>query len=316
MHSSPPVVGIDVSKDHLDLAHSASREVTTYTNCAPGIAAVVRALRGLQASRVIVEATGGLERPLVDALGVSRLPVVVVNPLRVRRFAQALGLLAKTDRLDAQVLVRYGEQIEPPVRPAPTGETRRLAAWSARRRQLMSLVVAEKNRLTAASADVARDIRTTVRWLEQRLARIDAKIDRAIAQDPQARARAERLRTVPGVGPGITRILRTDLPELGALPPKELAALVGLAPFNRDSGTLHGKRTIHGGRASVRCALYLGAMTGVRFNPVLRGFYERLLQAGKPKKVALTAAAHKLLIILNAMARDQTTWREANAERT
>lgn len=304
------VAGIDVSKRTLDWARSGETEIRTMNNQANGIRLVVRALRKDPADLVVVEATGGYERPLAEALAAAELPVVVVNPLRVRRFAQADGILAKTDRIDARVLVRFGERMQPVVRAPRSPENGRLAAWAARRRQLVASVVAEKNRLGTAPADVARDLRTHIRWLEQRIAKVDERIDRALAEIPGAAESARRLATTPGVGPGITRTLAVDLPELGALTGRQVSALVGLAPFNRDSGQYKGKRRIRGGRASIRCALFLGAMTGVRFNPVLREFYERLLAQGKPKKLALTAAAHKLLVILNAMARDETTWGE------
>lgn len=307
------VVGIDVAKRSLDVARSGQPDVRTYCNDPKGIRRLVRDLEN--AELIVVEATGGYERQLVDALSAAERPVVVVNPLRVRRFAQADGTLAKTDRIDAHVLVRFGERMQPTVRTPRTPENRRLAAWSARRRQLVAAMVAEKNRLGTACAEVARDLRTTIRFLERRVEAVDARIDQALEAIPQQRDARQRLQTTPSVGPGITRTLAVDLPELGSISGRQASALVGLAPFNRDSGQFRGKRKIHGGRASVRCALFLGAMNGVRFNPVLKAFYERLLADGKPKKLALTAVAHKLLIILNAMARDQTTWGEDHAAR-
>ncbi len=275
---------------------------------------MVWGLRRAAPSLIVLEATGGYEKALVDALALADLPVVVVNPLRVRRFAQAAGILAKTDRIDAGVLVRFGEQMQPKVRSVPSRESRRLAAWNARRRQLMGMLVAEKNRQGTSEGAVARDVRSMIRWLEKRIAAVDARIDAALHALPELQATRDRLETTPSVGPGITRVLAVDLPELGTLSGREVSALVGLAPFNRDSGQYRGQRRIQGGRASVRSALYLGAMSGVRFNPVLKAFYERLLSQGKPKKVALVAAAHKLLVMLNAMARDQTTWRENLSE--
>lgn len=302
------VVGIDVAKRSLDIARSGQPEVQTHSNDRRGILEIVSSVGAAQL--IVVEATGGYERELVDELSAAEFPVVVVNPLRVRRFAQAEGTLAKTDRIDAQVLVRFGERMEPTPRSPRTPENRRLAAWSARRRQLIATVVAEKNRIGTATAEVARDVRTTIRFLERRIATIDVRMDRALEEIPEQREASLRLQTTPSIGPGIARTLAVDLPELGALSGKQISALVGLAPFNRDSGQFRGKRKIRGGRASVRCALYLGAMSGVRFNPVLKAFYERLLDQGKPKKLALTAVAHKLLVILNAMARDKTTWEE------
>jgi transposase len=305
------VVGIDVSKRTLEVAVSGEAHVRTFGNDRSGICKLTRELSRRPPARIVVEATGGYEREVVDALSAAELPVVVVNPLRVRRFAQADGTLAKTDRIDAHVLVRFGERLQPDPRKPRTAENRRLAAWSARRRQLVAAVVAEKNRLGTASPEVARDIRTTVRFLERRIAAVDERIDGALAKLPERHEAGQRLQTTPGVGPGITRTLAVDLPELGTLEARKISALVGLAPFNRDSGQFRGKRRIGGGRASVRSALYLGAMSGVRCNPVLRDFYERLLAQGKPKKLALTAVAHKLLVILNAMARDRTTWEGA-----
>ncbi|MEN8158501.1 MAG: IS110 family transposase [Myxococcota bacterium] len=306
------VVGIDVSKRTLEVAESGATRVQTFGNHRAGIRKLTRELSRRPATRIVVEATGGYERELVDALSGAELPVVVANPLRVRRFAQAAGLLAKTDRIDAQVLVRFGERMEPAPRPPRTAENRRLAAWSARRRQLIAAVVAEKNRLSTASPEIARDLQTSIRFLERRIAAVDERIDGALAEIPECHEAGLRLQTTPGVGPGIARTLAVDLPELGTLEARPISALVGLAPFNRDSGQFRGKRRIGGGRTSVRSALYLGAMSGVRCNPVLRDFYERLLAQGKPKKLALTAVAHKLLVILNAMARDRTTWENSH----
>ena len=310
--ASDRVIGIDVSKQTLDVAESGVTAVRSYGNDRGGLRKLTRELSRRPPTRIVVEATGGYERDLVEALSGAELPVVVVNPLRVRRFAQADGTLAKTDRIDAHVLVRFGERLQPEPRKPRTAEDRRLAAWSARRRQLVAAVVAEKNRLGTAPPEVARDIRTTIRFLARRIVAVDERIDGALAKIPERHEAGQRLQTTPGVGPGITRTLAVDLPELGRLEARQISALVGLAPFNRDSGLLRGRRRIGGGRGSVRSALYLGAMSGVRCNPVLRAFYERLLAQGKPKKLALTAVAHKLLIILNAMARDRTTWEDAH----
>ena len=248
------------------------------------------------------------ERPLVDALHAAGLPVVVAGPDRVRHFARALGIRANTDPVDAGVLALYAERVRPDVRPGPAPEARLLAAFGARRRQLTAMAAAEKNRRAAAPAALRAELRLHLRWLARRIARLDAQIAAAVAADAERAAASERLQTVPGVGAVVAHTLAAELPELGRLGRRQVAALVGLAPFPRDSGVLRGTRAIWGGRAVVRSVLYLAAMSGVRCNPTLRAFYTRLVAAGKPKKAALTATAHKLLTILNTMARAGSTW--------
>ena len=277
-------------------------------NTAAGVRKLVALCTRLAPERIVAEATGGLERPLVDALHVVKLPVAVAGPDRVRHFAKALGVRAKTDRVDAAVLAHYAERVRPDVRSAPTPDARALAALGARRRQLTAMVAAEKNRLISAAVALRAELRLHVRWLERRIARLDTQIAAAIAADADRAAEAARLQTVPGVGPVVAHTLAAELPELGQLGQRQIAALVGLAPFPRDSGVLRGSRTIWGGRAVVRTVLYLAAMSGVRCNPTLRAFYTRLVDAGKPKNAALTAVAHKLLTILNTMARAGTSW--------
>ena len=301
-------VGVDVSKAALDVhVHPRGRRARL-PHTPAGVRRLVARLTKLAPARVVVEATGGWERALVDALHAAAVPVVVVPPHRIRHFARALGVLGKTDRLDAAILAQYAALVQPPVRPPRPPAARTLSDLAARRRQLTAILAAEKARLHGAPATLRADVRLHIRWLEGRLARLAARIAQAVAADPERAATAARLETVPGVGAVTAQTLVTELPELGRLGRRPIAALVGLAPFPRDSGTLRGKRTIWGGRAVVRTALYLAAMSGVRFNPVLRAYYRRLVAAGKPKKAALVAAAHKLLTILNTMVRTDTAW--------
>ena len=303
-------VGIDVSKDHLDWTADTDAPVQRVANRPAGVRRLVRRLSGFEVARVVVEATGGYERLLVEGLAEAALPVVVVNPWRVRRFAEGLGLLAKTDPIDARLLALFGERARPPVRPILHGADRRRAEWLARRRQLVQMLVAEKNRLGVAPKALRREVASLIRLLERRIERIEHKLDALLEADPERRETSAILQSVPSIGPGVARTLLVDLPELGQLNPKQLAALVGLAPFARDSGRKKGHRYIRAGRAAPRSALYVAAMNAVRFNPVLRSFYERLRAAGKPPKLALVAVARKLLTIVNAMVRDRTYWRE------
>jgi transposase len=272
------------------------------------IAQLVRQLAALSPARIVVESTGGYERTLVTKLAEVGLPVVVVNPRRVRSFGQALGILAKTDTIDARLLALFAEKAEPPVRPILQGKARLLADLVARRRQLVAMIVAEKNRRETATASVRPSIETVLRTLAQQVRALERRIDQALGEDAETAELATLLQSVPSVGPGVARTLLVDLPELGQLGRREIASLVGMAPFARDSGKLRGTRYIRGGRASVRTALYLAAMNAARFNPVLRTLYQRLRQAGKPTKLAFVAVARKLLVILNAIARERTAW--------
>lgn len=272
------------------------------------IAGLVHRLLSLGPERILVESTGGYERLLVAKLAEAGLPVVVVNPRRVRSFGEGMGMLAKTDRIDARLLALFGEKVRPPIRPISQGRDRLLADFVARRRQVMTLIVAEKNRRDTASDPVRRLMAPLLRQLEQHLEKLDDRIETLLLEDPERAELHELLQTVPGVGPGVARTLLVDLPELGHLGRREIAALVGVAPFARDSGTFRGIRRIRGGRASVRTVLYLAAMSAARFNPVLRAFYQRLRNAGKPPKLAFVAIARKLLTILNAVAREKTAW--------
>ena len=306
-------VGVDVSKQHLDWTVGGSGAVTRTTNTAAGIRRLVARLRGVEAALIVVESTGGYERALVEALAQAELPVVLVNPWRVRRFGEGLGVLAKTDPLDARMLALYGERAQPVRRPLPAPRQREMTDLVRRRRQLIAMIVAEKSRLDTASAAVRSDIQSLVKILERRVLKIDERIDAAIAADPEKASHRERLQSVPCVGPGIARALIVDLPELGSLGRRQIASLVGIAPFAKDSGKKTGKRRIRAGRSAPRTALYLAAMNGARFNPVLKEFYSRLIEAGKPPKLAFIALARKLLTILNAMLRDGTNWRTAAA---
>lgn len=301
-------VGIDVAKDWLDVAERPDGAAWRVPNDEPGIASLVERLAERAPAVVVLEATGGLESALAAALAAAQLPVVVVNPRQVRDFARATGRLAKTDALDAQVLAQFGEAVAPQPRPLPEAATQELAALVARRRQLVEMLTAEKNRLRTAARSVRRDLQEHIRWLERRLDGVDGALGKAVRSHALWQDRDDVLQSTPGVGFVVSSTLLADLPELGRLNRKEIAALVGVAPLNRDSGTRRGRRTIWGGRAQVRAALYMATLVATQHNPVVRAFYQRLVAAGKPKKVALTACMRKLLTILNAMLRDHVPW--------
>lgn len=306
--------GVDVSKDRLDVClrrDDAERHNDAFfvAHDDSGIDALVSRLVEERPMLVLLEATGGFERTVVAALAAAGLAVVVVNPRQVRDFARATGRLAKTDGLDATVLARFAEAIRPDPKPLPDEEILTLQGILARRRQLLGMLTAEKNRLLLATKPVARRIAAHVKWLEKELERANRDLDEAIKDSPALSENEALLRSVPGVGPVLARTLLAEVPELGTLTHKRLAALVGVAPLNRDSGTFRGRRGIWGGRADVRAALYMGALVAARRNPAIRKFYERLLAAGKPKKVALVACMRKLLAILNAVLKHHTPWR-------
>ena len=303
-------VGVDVSKHHLDWVSGGEGNVARVPNTPAGVRRLVTTLRRLQVALILVESTGGYERPLTEALSAEDLPVVLVNPWRVRRFGEGLGVLAKTDPIDARILAIYGERAQPARRPLPGPRQRQMADLVRRRRQLIAMIVAEKSRLDTASPVIRRDIQALVKVLERRVVKIDERVDAAITADPEKAETWERLQSAPSVGPGVARALIVDLPELGALGRKQISSLVGLAPFAKDSGRKTGQRRIRAGRSGPRTALYLAAMNGARFNPVLKTMYDRLIAAGKPPKVAFIALARKLLTILNAMVRDGTTWQQ------
>jgi transposase len=306
-------VGADVSKQHLDWAAGEAGEVDRVPNTAAGIRRLSTKLAKLDVELIVVESTGGYERELTERLSDAGLPVVLVNPWRVRRFGEGLGVIAKTDPLDARVLALYGEPAKPPRRPLPGPKQRQMADLVRRRRQLIAMIVAEKCRLDTSSALIRKDIKSVIGLLERRVAKVDKQLDAAIDADPEKAENKARLLGVPSVGPGVARALIVDLPELGCLSRREIASLVGLAPFARDSGKKSGYRRIRAGRAAPRTALYLAAMNAARFNPVLRPVYQRMIEAGKPPKVAFIALARKLLIMLNAMVRDGTQWEERTA---
>ena len=308
LRAADVVLGIDVSKARLDVATWPTGAAWQAPNDAAGIAALLDRLAD-PPMLVVVEATGGWERPLVAALTAAAVPVAVVNPRFVRDFARSTGQLAKTDRLDARLLAQYGVCVQPPVRPQPDAATQELRALITRRRQVITMLVAEQEHRRLAPAAVRGGIDRHLALLRQERAELDGQIAAQITTHPAWRQQAVRLRSVKGVGPVTAATLLAELPELGHLSRRQVAALVGVAPFARDSGKRRGVRRCWGGRASVRHVLYMAAVTASHHNPVLRPFYERLRAAGKPTKVALIAVARKLLVILNALLRDQTTWR-------
>jgi transposase len=313
MEPSPLWIGIDVAKDQLDIAIGSDGESWSVANDEVGIESLVRDLSARTCSLIVLEATGGFEIPAVVALAAAGLPVVVANPRQVRNFARATGRLAKTDRLDARILALFAERVRPEVRVLPDHEARLLDALLTRRRQVTGMIVAERNRQGFAPAPLKKSIEKHIRWLLRELDGVDRDLNKAIQASPVWRAKEALYRGVPGIGPVISRTLIADLPELGRLSRREIASLVGLAPIARDSGKMKGKRMVFGGRASVRGALYMAAVVGARHNPVIRDFYSRLRDRGKPPKLALIACAHKLLTILNSMARTGEPWRLENA---
>ncbi len=306
------VVGIDVSKDRLDVAVRPSGEVFVVQRDAEGVDALIARLMPLAPAAVAVEATGGYETVVAASLAAAGLAVVVVNPAQVRAFAQALGKRAKTDPIDAGVIAHFVEATKPAIRPLPDAETRLLADLVARRRQIVAMIVAEKQRQKRlTNKRLQKSIIRLVAALQKELSSLETDIDEAVRGSPAWRDKEDLLVSVPGVGKTIARTLIAELPELGSLDRRKIAALVGLAPWTRHSGKWKGKSFIGGGRADVRAALFPGAMVASRFNPELKVFRDRLVQAGKPKRVALVATARKLLTILNAILRDQRPWQSA-----
>lgn len=300
--------GIDVSKDALDVAHSASDEVVRFANSPKGIVKLLAHLDS-RATLVVLEATGGYESSLAVALSQAAVPTAIVNPRQVRDFARALGILAKTDQIDARVLARFARDVHPPARPLADEEQRRLGELSARRRQILASITAERSRLENTSCPAVRkSIQRAMRFHEKELGQIDKLLKQAIEQSPLMHEKSELLQSVPGIGPAVSQTLLAEMPELGTLDPKTAAALAGVAPFNHDSGHLRGKRHIRGGRSPVRAALYMAALVAARYNPTLKAFYTRLRAKGKPAKLALTAVARKLIVMLNAMLRDRRPW--------
>jgi transposase len=306
---SDDYLGIDVSKARLDVHDGASDVASTFSNNESGIAALVSYAKLLAPRLIVLEATGGLERALIAMLLAAQLPVAVVNPRQVRDFARASGQRAKTDRIDARVLAHFARAIQPVQRPFPDEAAQAFADQLTRRRQLVEMLAMEKNRLRQApNKTVRQDLKKHIEWLQNRLRASEGGLRQAVEDSPAWQARRDLLAEVRGVGEVTVLTLIGLLPQLGQLDRKEIAALVGVAPFNRDSGTLRGRRTVWGGRAAVRHVLYMATLSAVRCNPVVRAFYTRLRANGKAAKVALVACMRKLLTILNAMLRDGRPW--------
>lgn len=310
MKTQPAFVGIDISKDRLDAFARPQGTSFSVPYTDQGIGSLISDLLTLEPEMVLVEATGGYEARIVAALVHASLPVVMINPRQVRDFARATGRLAKTDRIDAQVMAHFAEAIHPEVRLFGGEEQKELAALMTRHCQLTEMITMEKNRTHTTTETVRNHIATHIDWLEAQIKEVDKRLDDFIIKDPALRRKAEIVKSVPGVGPVLTRALISYLPELGAVNRGKIAALVGIAPFNSDSGVHKGKRIIWGGRKHIRDILYMAALVSSRFNPVIGPFYQRLVAAGKHKKLALTACMRKLLTILNAMVRSDSLWCE------
>lgn len=307
-------VGIDVSKDRLDVAVRPEGKRWEVSNDEKSIRLLVDSLKDLPSELIIAEATGGLEIPLVSALAEAGLPIVVVNPRQVRDFAKAVGQLAKTDKIDAEVLAHFGEALRPEVRPVKSRQLQELSALVSRRRQLVDMLTMEKNRLASAPKGIRKDIIAHIAWLEKRLKDVNGKLSQMVENCPAWREKDEIMRSVPGVGPVFSSSLLANVPELGQLNRRQIASLIGVAPLNRDSGQHSGPRIVWGGRANVRSVLYMATVAAMRSNPVIKTFYQRLIGAGKKFKVAITACMRKLLTILNAMVKSGTMW-QPNVER-
>ena len=308
MPTAATFVGIDVAKSCLDLAVRPGDAHERLPHDDAGIRQVVERLRPLGPALVVLEATGGLEVPLAAALAAAGLPVAVVNPRQVRDFAKAVGQLAKTDALDARLLARFAEVARPDPRPLPDADARALSALLARRQQVIAMLVAEQQRLPTTLPALRPRVEDHIAWLRQERDDLDRELRRRIRASPAWREDDDLLQSVPGIGPVLATTLIAELPELGRLDRKQIAALVGVAPLNCESGILRGRRIIWGGRGRVRAALWMGTLVAVQRNPVIGAFYDRLVAAGKPKKVALTACMHKLLLILNALLRQRAPW--------
>jgi len=305
-------IGIDVAKDRLDVHVRPTGEAFAVARDGEGLAALVERLRSLKPKLIVLEATGGFETTVAAALAAANLPLVVVNPRQIRNFARALGRLAKTDALDAEVIARFAEMVRPELRPIASAEAQALGELVARRRQIVEMIVAETNRRRQLTQPrLIRGLDRHLKTLQKELSELEQDIDDQIRGSPVWREKEDLLISSPGIGSTTARTLIAELPELGSLNRRKIAALVGFAPVNRDSGTMRGKRHITGGRGTVRSALYMSALAAIRCNPPIKALYTRMRAAGKPAKVALVAAAHKLLTILNAMLREKTSWRHA-----
>ncbi len=302
-------IGIDISKDSLDICVHQTQRQAHFSNDEAGISQAVEQLQSLKPALVVMEATAGFEAPLAAALALGHIPVAVVNPRQVRDFAKSTGRLAKTDALDAQIIARFAASVQPEPRQLQDSLLQELGALVARRRQLQEMITAEKNRLgMSRSIAVKEHLEAHIKWLKEELREWDNRLRQSIKESPIWREEDNLLQSTPGVGPVLSATLLAELPELGSLNRRQIAALVGVAPLNRDSGMMRGKRTIWGGRAKVRAALYMGALAAKRWNPAIGPFYERLLKAGKTKKTALVACMRKLLTMLNAMVKHNTPW--------
>ncbi len=312
-NASGTFIGIDVSKARLDVAVHGQAGAWAAENTDAGISALAQRVAELQPTLIIVEATGGFELRLVAELAAAQLAVVITNPRQVRNFARATGKLAKTDKLDAQMLAHFGAALQPLPRRLPTEQEEQLTALLTRRRQIVEMLTVEKNRLHTVRPSMRPDLEEHLAWLQAKLDKLDAEIDQFIQGTPLWQEKDAILQSAPGVGRVTTRTLLAMLPELGTLNRQEIAALVGVAPVNKDSGKKHGKRRIFGGRAAVRSVLYMATLSATRHNPVIKRFYEHLLAQGKEKKVALTACMRKLLVILSAMLRSMQPWQAGAA---
>lgn len=301
-------VGIDVSKATLDVATVPSDEALCLPNDEAGCGDFVSRMKSLNPKLIVIEATGGYQNLVVGMLAAERLPIVVVNPRQTRDFAKAIGKLAKTDRIDAKTIARFAEAIKPEPRPVKDEDTQALAALINRRRQIVEMLTAEKNRLVISHQKVKDDIRETIKWLENRLKEIDTSLNDAVAKNAVLNGKAKILISCKGVGKVFSKTLMASLPELGNLNRREVGSLAGVCPFNRDSGKMKGKRTCFGGRADVRAVLYMATLSAIKHNPAIRMCYDRLVKAGKLHKVAMVACMRKLLTILNAMLRKMEKW--------
>jgi transposase len=306
--SSEAYVGVDVSKDLFDVIVLQSNEFQQFSNDNAGIKKLIKFLKKVDPVLIVFESTGGLEMPAVSSLIENNLPVVIINPRQIRDFAKATGRLAKTDSIDADTIARFARDIRPEVRPIKDDHTQLLSALNARRRQIVDMLVAEKNRLYTAPKPNKKSIRKHIQWLERSLEDINEDIDKTIKKSPTWRENDKILQSFKGIGPIVSASLLCDLPELGTLNRKKIATLVGVAPLNCDSGRFRGRRRIKGGRANVRRKLYMAAVASIRHNPMMKDFYNRLIDAGKPPKLALTACMRKILTILNAMMKNRTCW--------
>ena len=302
-------IGIDVGKTRLDMEAYPGTHPASFSNDDTGRAQFIEALKGLHPKLIVIEATGGLESPVASELATAGLAVAVINPRQARDFAKALGVLAKTDQVDALVLARFAEAIKPAVRPLKSSEVMALESVLTRRGQIVEMITAGSNRQAQAPSKIAKQIAQHLIWLKKRLDKADHDLDDAIQRGPLWQAKARIITSIPGVGRVTATSLLAELPELGQLSRREISALVGVCPFNRDSGGHRGRRAIWGGRAGIRAVLYMAALVSSRYNPVIKAFYQRLLAAGKVKKVALVACMRKLLVILNAMVKSNTPWR-------